>query len=81
MRIRSYEDAGLVIRRIRKDQGITQKELAERTGIKQPSISRFESGRMDARVHTFVQLLKGLGHEIDVQPNKEQAGDVESRGI
>ena len=37
---------GVTIRRRRKKRGITQKELAEKLGTKQPSIARIESGQI-----------------------------------
>ena len=37
-------DVGLLIRETRNELGITQEELAKKTGISQSSISRIENG-------------------------------------
>lgn len=54
MRNKSFKEAfehysdvlsiGLIIREARKSAGLTQRELAERLGLKQQFISRLESG-------------------------------------
>jgi uncharacterized protein len=46
------------IRRARADAGLTQSELARRTGVRQASISKFESGRVKPRPETFARILE-----------------------
>lgn len=45
------------IRRVRAEAGLTQAELARRAGIRQASISKFESGRERPRPETFARIL------------------------
>ena len=40
---------------------MTQKELAERTGIRQSNISRIESGADSPTVDTLARIAAGLG--------------------
>ena len=50
----------------RIEAGLTQKELAERSGIRQSNISRIENGMCSPTVATLQALAKGLGREIRI---------------
>jgi transcriptional regulator with XRE-family HTH domain len=50
----------------RTTQGISQKELAERTGTKQSNISRFESGDYNPSLEFMQKLAQGLGKELRI---------------
>lgn len=56
---------------VRKEQGISQRELGKLTGIKQPVIARIESGQSSPRIDTLVKLLAPLGKTIAVVPLKQ----------
>ena len=45
---------------------MTQKELAERSGIRQSNISRIENGTCSPTIATLQSLAKGLGKELSV---------------
>ncbi|MDE6844969.1 MAG: helix-turn-helix transcriptional regulator [Lachnospiraceae bacterium] len=45
---------------------MTQKELAERSGIRQSNISRIENGTCSPTVATLQLLAKGLGKELSI---------------
>ena len=51
------------IRALRKQLGITQETLAERSDIHPVEIGRAERGVRDLRVSTIVKLAHGLGVE------------------
>lgn len=44
-RLEKYKKAGLVLRGARYREGISQKKLAEKTGISQENISKIENGK------------------------------------
>ena len=50
----------------RIEQGISQKELAERAGTKQSDISRLESGNSNPSLKVLKKVAKGLGKELHV---------------
>lgn len=45
----------------RNKAGLTQKELAERTGISQSDISKFERGNGNPSIKTVQRLADGMG--------------------
>ena len=47
-------------------QHMTQKELAERTGIRQSNISRIESGSTSPTVETLARIAAGLGKQLKI---------------
>ena len=55
------------LREIREEQGVTQKELAERLGLTQPTISTLESGDIDrSGLSTLRAYVEALGGRIEV---------------
>ncbi len=54
------------IREIRKEQGYSQEEIAELSGLAQPTISRIESGRGGVRVKTLEKITKILGFSLKI---------------
>lgn len=52
------------ITEIRTVKGLSQQDLANITGIKQPIISRMEQGITNPRLDTVIKLVDALGHEI-----------------
>ena len=51
----------------RKAAGLTQKELAMRTGIAQADISRLENGNANPSLRTLQRLAEGLGMKLKVE--------------
>ena len=51
----------------RIDQKLTQKELAERTGLRQSNISRIENGNCSPTVATLRQIAAGLGKTLYIE--------------
>lgn len=50
----------------RLEQHMTQKELAEKTGIRQSNISRIESGFTSPTVETLARIAAGLGKQLKI---------------
>ncbi|MCD8130004.1 MAG: helix-turn-helix domain-containing protein [Lachnospiraceae bacterium] len=51
----------------RERAGLTQKQLAERTGIYQADISKIERGPGNPSVATLRRLAEGLGMELEIE--------------
>lgn len=50
----------------RNKYGLTQKDLAEITGIGQADISRLENGSANPSINTLYRLAKGLGMKLKI---------------
>ena len=55
----------------RKKANLTQRELGEKTGIKQSAIARLEKRRASPRTSTLLTLLYPLGYTLKVVPIEE----------
>lgn len=53
--------------KIRREKGITQKELEKLSGVKQPMIARIEKGGM-TQLSTLIKLLTPLGMKLVIVP-------------
>ncbi len=47
-----------------KDFGLTQQELADLTGIKQPELARLETGKQLPRLDTLAIIADRAGYEL-----------------
>lgn len=50
--------------KIRKNENISQKDLAKMTGSTQQTISRFEQKAHNSSVNLFVNIIHALGYDI-----------------
>lgn len=57
--------AEMLLGEIRKSVGLTQEQLAESLGIKQPTLSRLES-QDDMQISTLRRLVEALGGELEI---------------
>ncbi len=53
---------------VRKEKGISQKELEKLSGVKQPVIARIETGNVSPQVDTLLKLLASVGKTLAVVP-------------
>lgn len=51
----------------RKESGLTQKELSEKTGINQADISKLEHGNANPSLRTLKRLAAGMGRTLKVE--------------
>jgi len=52
----------------RREQGITQRQLGELSGVKQPQIARIERGDANPQLDTILKVLAPLGKTLAVVP-------------
>lgn len=60
--------AGRMLREARARARLTQRRLAEKSGIPQETIARIERGRSDPRVNTLDRLLAACEFGLEVMP-------------
>lgn len=59
--------AARLLRYSRRQAGLSQRDLAERAGIPQPTIARIESGRVSPRFDTLEMLIRACGKRFDLR--------------
>ena len=59
---------------LRKQRGLTQRQLSARTGIQQSEISRIEGGRANPTAATLAALVRALGGELRILPARVETG-------
>lgn len=52
----------------RERKGLSQKELADMCGLKQPAIARLEKMSSTPQLNTLIKVLKPLGYRLDIVP-------------
>ncbi len=52
----------------RQDQGLSQKQLEEISGVAQPVIARMERGQTNPQLDTILKVLASLGKTLAVVP-------------
>lgn len=57
--------AGQLLVQARRRAGLTQRELARKAKVPQPTIASIERGRQDPRYRTLSRLLGACGFELD----------------
>lgn len=66
MEIDSLDELIQLIRQTRKNQGITQEQLADFAGLQRIGIVRIESGKTEPKASTLFKICKMLGLKIKV---------------
>lgn len=51
----------------RERAGLTQKELAERVGMRQGNLSRLENGNGNPSINTLAKIARGLGKRLEIR--------------
>lgn len=52
----------------REAKGLSQRELAEISGVKQPAIARMESMKTTPQLDTLLKVLIPLGYTLEIVP-------------
>lgn len=56
---------GVMLQELRKDQGLTQEQVAEKCGTTKTYISRIENNASDIRLSTLMRIIRdGLGGHL-----------------
>lgn len=61
---------------LREQRGWSQRELAERAGMKQPQLARLETGQVEPKLDTLQRLAKAMGCQVRIsfEQNNSQQG-------
>lgn len=59
-------DAGALLRRARRERGLSQAALANAAGTSQPAVARLEAGGLSPSVDTLERLFKALNLRLEL---------------
>jgi HTH-type transcriptional regulator/antitoxin HipB len=75
---RTPKQIGNLIRRARKQGGLSQTALGDKAGLRQETISLIETGHPAARLETILAVLAALDLELRMAPRSSgSATDIE----
>ncbi len=63
---RTPKQIGSVIQRVRKKRALSQKELGEKAGLRQATISLIENGHAAAKIESLLAVLAALDLEFQI---------------
>ncbi len=52
----------------REKKGLSQRDLAKLSGVKQPAIARMESMKANPQIDTLLKILAPLGYTLTITP-------------
>ena len=64
MKVGDNMNLGDNIKKIRKEKGLTQKQLGEKLGVSQAAIGQFESGKQNLKIDTLHKIAEALNVAI-----------------
>ena len=73
--VTSPETLGKVLRRYRKNLGLTQVEAGSKFNLPQKTVSRIEAGAVAIRLDTVFKYMAALGLEIHLEPRDKPSAD------
>ena len=73
--ITSTKTLGQVLRKYRKDHGLSQVEVAKKYNITQKMVSNIESGLSGVQLGTLFKLISALGLEIHLEHRNSSSND------
>jgi HTH-type transcriptional regulator/antitoxin HipB len=75
---RDPRQIGNLIRRARKKQGLNQRQLGEKAGFRQETLSLIETGNPSTKIETLLAVLAALDLEFQIAPrSKDWSQEIE----
>ena len=75
-----FKEVGARVAQLRKDQGLTQTQLAERLGIAQQTLAHYEVGRLRVAASMLPTLAQVLGTSVEELIGQRPAHTTGKRG-
>jgi len=73
--IRLPKQLGAAIRRERRCQGLTQKQLGDKISTRQATISSLEAGETSTQLDTVLKVMVALNMELVIRPRTKADWD------
>jgi HTH-type transcriptional regulator/antitoxin HipB len=72
---RTPKQIGDAVRRRRRSQGLKQKDLGDKTNLRQATISGLEAGEPGTQLRTLFDVLTALDMELVIRPRTKASTD------
>jgi transcriptional regulator with XRE-family HTH domain len=59
------QDIGRVLKKLRENAGLSQRQLAENLGVQQPAVARWEAGGVQMPINRIEEILAHFGYGIE----------------
>lgn len=69
-------DLAVLLHEVRAARGLTQKDAAERAGLQQQAISRWERAHTSVQLGTLRRYLDALGYTLDLVIRDKETGEA-----
>jgi HTH-type transcriptional regulator / antitoxin HipB len=76
---RTPPQLGPILRSIRAERGLTQRDAGAKVGLKQSTVSTIESDAAQTSVQTLYKLLSALGLELVIRDKRTDHGPGDLR--
>lgn len=74
MKITSPEQLAIFLKDTRKQEKQTQEMLAEKVGLRQDTISKFEKNPTKTQIETLFKILSSMNMELHIEPKTGHGG-------
>ncbi len=78
MKVRSIQDIAAAVRGRRQDLGLSQADLAKKSGLSRKWIYEFEAGKATAEFGFVLRVLEELGLSLDIGPTDDAGVELPS---
>lgn len=75
------QDIGRVLKKLREDAGLSQRELAEQLGLQQPAVARWEAGGVRMPINRIEEILAHFGYGIEYDLTAIPISEALSEGV
>ena len=72
--------SGTIIKRARRGSGLSQRELARRSGTSQPTLSTYEHGTKSPTLAVAERIINTSGYDLDLTPRVTFTTHIGARG-
>lgn len=69
-------DLAILLYRLRTERALTQKDAAEKAGLKQQAISRWERSHPNIQLSTLQRYLDALGYSLELVVRDAKTGQI-----
>ena len=70
-----------MLRLLRERKGLSQRELAERLGVQQPAVARWEAGGVNIPVNRLEEIVGELGYGLEYDLRAVPVGEAMRYGV